>query len=260
MPTTTTHAPGTFCWPELGTTDQDGAKKFYTALFGWTFTDSDMGKGETYTMWKLGGRDVGALFKMRPDMLAQGVPPHWGSYVAVESADQTAARAKELGAKVIMDAFDVMDAGRMAVIQDPTGATFCAWEAKKHAGAGVLDEAGALCWTELVTPDTNAAARFYTALLPWKAETTNMGMPYTVFKRGDKPAAGMMQKTPEMAHVPPSWTPYFAVTDTDASVAKAQSLGGKVAVPPQNIPTVGRFAVLCDPQGAVFCILGPEKK
>ena len=95
MPTITQHAPGSFCWPELGTTDQNGAKKFYGSLFGWTFNDSPMGPGEIYTIFQLGGRACAALYTLRPDMLKQGVPPHWESYVAVTSADATAAGAEK---------------------------------------------------------------------------------------------------------------------------------------------------------------------
>src|SRR6184192_4095337 len=134
MSTTTQHAPGTFCWPELSTTDQNGAKKFYSTLFGWTFNDTPIGPNEVYTTLQLGGRAAAALYNMRPEMRAQGIPPHWMSYVAVEDADQTAARARQLGGTIIVQPFDVMELGRMAVIQDPTGAPFALWQAKKHQG------------------------------------------------------------------------------------------------------------------------------
>ena len=260
MPTTTQHAPGTFCWPELGTTNQEAAKKFYAEIFGWTFNDNDMGNGEFYTMLQLRGHDVGALYTMRKDERDQGIPPHWSSYVAVENADQSAAKAKQLGGKVLMEPFDVFDNGRMAVLQDPTGATFCIWQAKKSPGAGVLNEAGALCWTELATRDTDKAARFYTQLLPWQAEPMNVGMPYTIFKNGTVQAGGMMQMTAEMGNIPPHWGVYFAVDDCDSIVARANQLGGKVAVPPMDIPNAGRFAVLQDPQGAAFSVRSFPKK
>ncbi|MBI1796969.1 MAG: VOC family protein [Candidatus Eisenbacteria bacterium] len=260
MATTTTHAPGTFCWPELSTTDQAGAKKFYSALFGWEMNDSPMGEGEFYTMIGLGGRGVGALYTMRKEEKSSGAPPHWNSYVAVESADAAAARAKQLGATILADAFDVMDVGRMAIIQDPTGAVFCVWEAKKHTGAGVLGEPGSLCWTELMTRDTAKAGAFYTALFGWKTDVMTMGpMSYTVFKRDDTGAGGMMAISPDMGQVPPNWMPYFAVTDTDAIVAKANQVGGRVIAPAQDVPNVGRFAVLQDPQSAVFAVLTPPR-
>ena len=258
MTITTQHAPGTFCWPELSTTDQNGAKKFYGALFGWTSEDGDIGGGETYTMLKLKGQSVGALFSMHKEQRAQGVPPHWASYVAVESADRAASRAKELGGKLLKEAFDVMDVGRMAVIEDPTGAVFCVWQAKKHAGAGVLDEPGAMCWTELMTNDPSKAEKFYTGLFPWKAESMKVpSMDYTVFKRGDTSAGGMMKITKEMGSVPAHWLVYFAVDDCDGSVEKAKGMGAKITLPAKDIPDIGRFAILQDPQGAHFAIIQP---
>jgi predicted enzyme related to lactoylglutathione lyase len=256
MATVTQHAPGTFCWVELATIDAAGAKKFYTSLFGWAHTDSDMGNGELYTMFHLKGASVGALYAMRDDERKMA-PPHWNSYVAVESADDAAARAKQLGGRLILEPFDVMDAGRMAVVMDPQGAVFQLWQAKKHIGAGILGESGALCWNELMTTDTQGAEKFYSGLFPWRPESMPMsnGAPYTVFKRGDVGACGMMAIAPEMGPVPPNWMPYFAVDDCDASVARALSLGGKGIVPATDIPNTGRFAVLQDPQGAVFSII-----
>ena len=258
MATTTTHAPGTFCWPELATSDYAGAKKFYTGLFGWAIQEQDMGGGEMYGIFTINGADVCAIYKMRPPEAAHGTPPHWNSYVAVANADQSAAKAKELGATVVMEPFDVMDLGRMAVIQDPTGAMFCIWQAMKKAGAGVLGEPGALCWTELMTTDTRQASRFYTALLPWTAEKMPMApMDYTLFKLGDRGTAGMVLITPEMGKVPPNWLPYIQVADCDATAKQCETLGGKIAVPAQTVPTVGRFAVLIDPQGAHIAIIQP---
>jgi hypothetical protein len=260
MATVTQHAPGTFCWPELTTTDQQGAKKFYTSLFGWTFEDNTMDVGGTYTMLKLKGKDVGALHQMPQEQRDQGIPPHWGAYVAVESADESVARAKQLGAAVLSEPFDVMDVGRMAILKDPTGAVISLWQAKKHIGAALLDEPGSLCWTELMTHDPAKSEAFYRGLLPWTSEA--MPMPtgsYTVFKRGTAPAAGMMKIRPEMGSMPAHWLTYFAVEDSDAAVGRTKDLGGSVTEPPTNVPGVGRFAVLQDPQGASFAVLGPEK-
>ena len=133
MATVTQHAPGTFCWPELATLDQNGAKKFYTGLFGWTFKDTDMGPQGVYTIFQSDGADVGALYTMRDEEKAM-MPPHWNAYVSVESADKSTVQAKELGATVIMEPFDVMEHGRMAILMDPAGAVFSVWEAKKHIG------------------------------------------------------------------------------------------------------------------------------
>ncbi len=256
MATITQHAPGTFCWPELATTDQPGAKKFYTSLFGWEFDDTDMGGGEFYTMLKLKGRALGALYRQRKEERGHGIPPHWNSYVSVESADRATEKAKSLGGIVMAEPFDVFDAGRMAILQDPAGAMFCIWQPKAHPGAGVLDEVGALCWTELMTSDSGRARAFYTALFGWKAEDRPMGpMTYTIFKRGEAQAGGMMQITKDMGPIPSHWMVYFAVADCDATVAKAGKLGGKTTVPPTDVPNVGRFAVLQDPQAAHVAVI-----
>ena len=254
MPTVTTHAPGTFCWPELATTDQKGAVAFYRSLFGWDVNEQPIGPTETYSMFRLQGKSVGAAYSMRAEERQRGVPPHWGSYVAVENADAAAKKAQELGAKVIAPPFDVMEAGRMAVLQDPTGGVFMVWQAKNHVGAEVIDDPGSLCWTELATRDSKAAETFYTSLFGWSAKHGTDGMEYTELANRGKQQGGILPITPQMGNMPTAWTPYFAVNDVDATAAKAKELGGKVYMGPQDLPKVGRFAVLADPQGAVFDI------
>ena len=251
------HVPGTFCWPELATTDQKGAVAFYRALFGWDVDEQPIGPTETYATFKMRGLEVGAASSIRAEERQHGVPPHWGSYVAVASADQSVAHAQELGAKVLAAPFDVMDVGRMAVLQDPTGAVFSVWQAKRHIGARILGEPGALCWTELTTRDTKAAEAFYTQLFGWKAKVGGDGpQAYTEFSvPGAPPSAGMMQIDAQWGDVPPTWIPYFEASDCDGAVTKVKELGGRVNVPPTDIPNVGRFAVLTDPQGAVFSIV-----
>ena len=151
------HQPGTFSWPELATTDQAAGVAFYRALFGWDLNEQSMGPDGTYSMFLMRGKEVAAAYSMRPEERQGGVPPHWNLYVTVRSADESANRAQELGGKLLAPAFDVMDVGRMAIIQDPTGAVFEVWEPKKHIGAKILNEPGALCWSELTTRDPKAA-------------------------------------------------------------------------------------------------------
>jgi predicted enzyme related to lactoylglutathione lyase len=259
MPVTAARTTGTFCWPELSTTDVPAAKKYYSSLFNWQPNDSPMPQGGTYTMLKLEGQDVGAMAPLMDDQKKAGVPPHWMSYVSVASADDTAKKASTLGGKVIAPAFDVMDAGRMAVLQDPTGAIFSIWQPKAHPGATRLNEVGSLVWTELYTRDTAKASAFYTGLFGWQTKPfEGSPMPYTVFQRpGDERGlGGMLDMTGQLpAEVPPHWLPYFAVEDTDKIVARSGDLGGTVIMPATDIPTVGRLAILKDPQGAVFAVI-----
>jgi predicted enzyme related to lactoylglutathione lyase len=257
MPEIKSHAPGSFCWVDLPTTDAEAARRFYTPLFDWTATDVPAGEAGTYTMLDKGGKQVGALYELGAEMRKQGVPPHWQSYAAVRNADESAKKVKELGGKVIQPPFDVMDAGRMAVVQDPTGATFALWQPKQHLGAQLVNEPGSLCWNELYTRDTQAAVNFYTGLFAWtvKKSKSATGDEYTEFYNGDRPAGGMLEIKKEWGEVPPNWAVYFAVGDCDAALEKAKSLGGKVDMPPMEIQGVGRFALLQDPQGGHFFII-----
>ena len=247
------HAPGSFCWAELATTDGPGAKKFYSELFGWTTHDSPIGPDMVYTMLKLDGRDVGALYQ-KGEMM-KDVPTHWASYICVANADEIAAKAKSLGGTVMKEPFDVFDVGRMAVITDPTGATFCIWQPGKHTGFGVKGQPNSVSWNELLTTDTARASDFYTKLFGWVDNTHGGPMPYTEFMNGDTHAGGMMQIGPHMGPVPPHWGIYFAVDDCDVTYQQASSLGAQAIVPPMDIENVGRFSTIRDPQGAVFSII-----
>lgn len=139
------HPAGSFCWIELHASDQNAAKKFYCTLFDWQAHDEPMGPEGVYTMFRLDGRDAGAGCSLRPEERSQGVPPHWMLYIAVDNADAAVTKAQQLGGKIIAPAFDVMEAGRMAVIQDPTGAMFCIWQANKSKGIAISGVSGTLC-------------------------------------------------------------------------------------------------------------------
>jgi predicted enzyme related to lactoylglutathione lyase len=253
------HEPGSFCWAELATTDDASAKKFYTTLFGWGFEDSPAGPDMIYTTLKKGDKRAGALYKLGPDQ--KGVPPHWNTYVSVASTDQTAGKAKELGGKVLMEPFDVMDFGRMAIVEDRQGAIISLWEAKTHIGAEIVNEPGTLCWAELDTTDMGSAEKFYTALFGWGVKRGGEAAnetPYTEWQRGGNSIGGMMTIPTEWGQVPPNWLVYFMVSDVDATAKKAGQLGGQSIVPPTDIPKAGRFSVVQDPQGAVFAVFKPE--
>ena len=166
----TNYTPGTFSWTDLTTTDQAAAKEYYSQLFGWEATDNPVGDDMYYSMMKVDGKEVAAISSQPPQQREAGVPPAWNSYITVESADEAADKAKELGATVHAPAFDVFDVGRMAVIQDPQGAFFEVWEPKAHVGAALVNGPGALCWNELASPDMDASAGFYGELFDWKVE------------------------------------------------------------------------------------------
>jgi predicted enzyme related to lactoylglutathione lyase len=251
MPTMTSYAPGNFCWCELVTTDQKAAKDFYSKLFGWGITDSPMGPDAFYTMLDIDGKNVGALYGMDKAQLERGVPPHWNVYISTASADETTKKAESLGGKTMLPPFDVMDVGRMSMIQDPTGAMFAVWEARKHIGADLVGELNSFCWWELNTKDTAKAKEFYTNLCGWE---TGGDANYTEWKSGGQSMGGMMEIKPEWGPVPPNWLSYILVDNCDQSVAKVKELGGSVMMGPQDIENMGRFAVVADPQHAVFAL------
>jgi uncharacterized protein len=248
MPVIEKYEPGMFCWIELATNDAAAAKSFYTSLFGWTANDMPIPDGSIYTMLQVDGHDVGALYENKQH------PPAWASYVNVASVDDSAKKAQDLGANLIAPPFDVMDVGRMAVVADPQGGTFCLWQAGRHIGATIRGELNTLCWNELLTSDIEAARDFYSRLFPWSLKPS---ADYTEINLGTVGIGGMMQIRPDMQGMPTAWTPYFAVQDCDATAEKVKSLGGRVYMPPTDIPNVGRFAVLADPQGATFNIIKP---
>ncbi|HUA44920.1 MAG TPA: VOC family protein [Solirubrobacteraceae bacterium] len=248
----TKYTPGTFSWTDLATTDQDAAKEFYGQLFGWTAVDYPVGEGVVYSMMQIDGKDVAAISLQPQQQADAGVPPLWNSYVTVESADATADRAQKLGATVHAPPFDVMDAGRMAVIQDPQGAFFMPWEPKDHNGASLVNASGALSWNELASVDPEASAQFYRELFGWKVEQfQGMEMTYLGIQNAAGHSNGGIREA--MENEPSYWLVYFGTADADADTARATELGANTLAPPMDI-SVGRIAVLQDPQGAVFAL------
>jgi hypothetical protein len=248
---------GTFSWADLGTTDAAAAKQFYTRLFGWQAHDMPAGPEGVYVMLTLHDKEVAALYEMGAEHRPPDMPPHWNSYISVDDLDATTEKVASLGGTVLAPPMDVMEAGRMAMVQDPTGAVFALWQPRQHIGAKLVNMPGALSWNELLTTDTAKASAFYTALFGWETQTTPSpdGTPYTTFSNQGRMAGGMLQIGPDWGEIPSSWTVYFAVEDCDATVELARELGGAPQMPPTDIPDVGRFAVLQDPQGAFFTVI-----
>lgn len=252
----TQYTQGTFCWWDLGTTSQDGARSFYKELIGWGNIENPMGPDQTYTMFTVGDQQACGAYQLGPNEIAQGIPTAWMSYIWVDDADAIAAKVTAAGGTLMMAPMDVMEHGRMAIIQDPTGAVVGLWQPKAHRGAACVNQIGGNCWNELATRDAAAAGAFYTSVFGWDVVDAGMpGMQYYYLKNGENTAGGMMQMTEEWGEIPPHWMPYIWVADTDATAAKATELGGSVAVPPTDIPTVGRFSVLRDPQGGHFSVI-----
>jgi predicted enzyme related to lactoylglutathione lyase len=273
MPERDGYIPGVPCWIDTSQPDPDAAVAFYSGLFGWEFEDVMPPQSEgKYLVARLRGGDVAAV-----GSIPEGAPPiaMWNTYVWVESADETAAKVLDAGGKTLMDPFDVMDAGRMAVFADREGAAFCVWQAKMHKGARIVNEAGSLNFNGLNTRDVDGAKSFYGAVFGWQALTLEDGTEmWTLPGYGDyleqsspdlrknmaelgAPAgfedvvASITPIPDDQADVAPHWDVTFAVDDADATAAKATELGGKVIVPPFDAPWV-RMTVIADPAGATF--------
>jgi uncharacterized protein len=248
----TQYTPGTFCWSDLTTTDQPAAKAFYTGLFGWQAEDMPVGEDVFYSMMRAGGKRVAAIAPQPQQQRDAGAPPVWNSYVSVEDADATVERAKELGGTVHAPAFDVMEVGRMAVIQDPHGAYFMAWQPRQHIGAELVNAPGALVWNELASPGLDAASAFYAGLFGWTVAPFEASpTPYLSIKNGETNNGGMREL--DQPGMPPHWLVYFGVEDIDAALEKAGELGGTTMFGPQDIQ-IAKIAVVKDPQGAVFAL------
>ncbi|MDX6583859.1 MAG: uncharacterized protein QOI10_3043 [Solirubrobacterales bacterium] len=263
----TEYKPGTPSWVDNASPDPAAAAEFYSGLFGWE-TENVMpaeAPGDYY-MARMRGKDVAALGSQP----MEGVPPAWNTYVTVTDPDATAEAVKGAGGQVLMDPFDVMEAGRMGVFADPAGAVFRAWKPNQSIGSELVNEDGAFSWSELHTPDIDGAKEFYGTVFGWQATTMEFGGgEYTIWNNTDgEPVSappeeggtgigGMMSNENSPEGTPPFWMVYFNAVDVDATIAKAGELGGSVIAPAFDAEGVGRMAVLGDPQGAAFSVMTP---
>jgi predicted enzyme related to lactoylglutathione lyase len=273
MPERDGYIPGVPCWVDTSQPDPEAAVAFYSGLFGWEFQDVMPAEAESkYFIARLRGGDVAAV-----GSIPEGAPPMamWNTYICVESADQTASKVLDAGGKTLMEPFDVMDAGRMAVFADPEGAAFCVWQAKEQKGAQIVNDAGSLNFNGLNTRNVEGAKSFYGSVFGWQTLTLEGGAEmWTLPGYGDHLEESNPDLRKQMAEagaptgfedvvasinpipddqpdVPAHWNVTFAVDDADATAAKATELGGKVIVPPFDAPWV-RMTVIADSQGATF--------
>ena len=272
MPERDGYIAGVPCWIDTEQPDPKAAVAFYGGLFGWEAEDTmPEGSDGQYFVARIRGGDVAGITNVQP-----GAPQAatWNTYIWVDDADVAAKKATEAGGTIVVEPFDVMDAGRMAVIADPEGAVFCVWQAKDHKGAKVVNEEGALNFNGLSTRDPEAAERFYGAVFGWKILSLPAGPFWLLPGYGDhleESTPGLRKQVAEMGgpdgfidvvaqispiaaddtDTPAHWTVTFAVDDVEATVAKVRELGGEVVTGPVDAPWV-RIAVVKDPQGATF--------
>ena len=272
MPERDGYIPGVPCWVDTSEPDPEAALGFYSGLFGWEFEDvMPPGSESKYFIARLRGGDVAAV-----GSIPEGAPPTgtWNTYFWVDSADEAASKARDAGGAVVMEPFDVMAYGRMAVLTDPEGAAFCVWEAKDHKGARIVNEHGSLNFNGLGTRDPDGAKSFYGAVFGWSTLALPTGEMWTLPGYGDHLEAGSPGLRKQMANMgapvgfedvvaavtpigedepdtPAHWSVTFAVDDADATAARAAELGGQVVARPFDAPWT-RMAIISDPQGATF--------
>jgi len=242
----TSYAPGTPSWVDLGSPDPAAAAEFYGAIFGWEAAMDPRPEAGGYGLFNLRGRPVAGIGpQMNPDM-----PPFWAVYVTVTDTDATVAEATVAGAQVVAGPMDVLDAGRMAVLQDPVGSFISCWQPGATIGAEIVNEPGSFAWNELATSDLAKAIDFYTRVFGWGRDPNDSNEGSAIFTVDGNIVCG--------AHAVgegefPFWSVWFAVEDCDATAAQVDGLGGRIHMPPSDME-FGRGAVVADPHGAVFGI------
>ena len=290
MPERDGYIPGVPCWVDASEPDPEAAVDFYRALFGWEFEDvmPPSSEGRYFiarvrrSLFDGRGRDVAAVRSI-PE--AAPSTAMWNTYVWVDSADEAASKVHEAGGGVVMEPFDVMDAGRMALFTDPEGGAFWVLEARQHRGARLVNDPGSLNFNTLNTRDLEAAGSFYGSVFGWQTFTLDGGPAmFTLRGYGDwleRESPGLREEMAaagaqagfedvvasinpigdDQPDTPAHWSVTFAVADADATAAKADGLGGSVIVPPFDAPWV-RMTVIADPQGATFIAskFTPENK
>ncbi|MGF1468730.1 MAG: VOC family protein [Sandaracinaceae bacterium] len=250
----TEYANGELCWVDLAPRDQAKAKAFYGGLFGWTTEDVDTRGGPPYALFRHDGALVAAVGQLSQEMIDADVPSTWVSYVNVADAEATSRAAVEAGGTVTVPVTPVMDAGRLAFIAGPCGATIGLWERGAHFGAERVNEPGAFCWNELATRTPATTLAFYERVFGWTATPVEAPSPYWLLENEGRRNAGVIEMNEAWAGIQPHWGVYFAVADADATVARAREIGGANPVPPFDT-AAGRMAVLIDDQGTTFSVV-----
>jgi uncharacterized protein len=273
MPERDGYIPGVPCWVDTSQPDPEAAVDFYRGIFGWEFEDVMPPESEgRYFMARLRGGDVAAV-----GSIPEGAPPMamWNTYIWVDSADDAVSKVRDAGGGVLMEPFDVMDAGRMAVVTDREGAAFSVWQAKRNKGAQIVNEPGSLSFNGLGTRDVEAAKSFYGSVFGWSTldvgggtelwtlpgygdhlERDNPDLRKQLAETGGPPGfedvvASINPLPDDQPDTPPHWSVTLATEDADATASRATELGGTLVVPPLDAPWV-RMTIINDPQGATF--------
>jgi len=243
---------GQFCWIDLVARNMAEARKFYLDLFGWESVDMDTQGGPPYAEFYLQGKKVAGIGQMSEQMLSKDLPANWNSYIHVDDLESVCAHVTELGGEVTVPVRQVLEAGKLAFIRDPTGAEVGLWQQGNHFGAELMQDYHCCSWNELLTRDIEAARDFYGRLLGWDFADypSSFAKSYVVSQHGEE-TSGLLQMDERWGDMPPRWMVYFAVQSVDLSVDHVRQLGGFVTIHPLDIPE-GRFSMVADSQGAML--------
>ncbi|OLT31745.1 hypothetical protein BJF79_00790 [Actinomadura sp. CNU-125] len=262
MPTVTDYQPGMACWLDLASPDLEASKRFYRELFGWssyTITQDAFPDYEVFTLGGPEGPSTSGLYRL----VDETQPPTWTVYFRVEDVDAVGRAVTAAGGQELLDPMQGMHLGRVAMYSDLEGADFAVWQPFGREGMEILREPSAMCWVELASRDIWSARRFYGDVFGWRALDRRYyrAAPYTEWETDGRPVGGGMVFMDERwpPHWSAYWTPYFWVTDCDATVWKATELGGRVTIPPTDIDP-GRFAGIADPTGARLAVITPDPR
>jgi predicted enzyme related to lactoylglutathione lyase len=247
---------GRFVWHELMTTDPEAAKAFYTAVIGWKTKEWEGPK--PYTLWMWGESQMGGLMELPKEAQAMGMRPYWLAYVGTPDVDAAAARARELGAKILMEPADIPTIGRFSIVQDPQGASFAAFTPSQSPKPATEPGLGDFSWHELVTTDYAAAWDFYSDLFGWESPpewSMDMGPAgvYKMYGLDKHMYGGIYNKMPEMPG-PPAWLHYIRVENVHPVTEKIKEQGGQVTNGPMEVPGGDWITMGIDPQGAPFAV------
>lgn len=260
MPEVSTYKHGQFCWVDLVAIQLDVAINFYEQLFGWQSQLLDTQGGPKYLQFTLDGKIVAGIGQMNEEMIEEGLPSMWNSYVNVKDVGDAVDALLEHGATITVPAQDILDYGSLAFFQDPTGGMLGLWEGGSHFGSEVINDPGCFCFNELATRDIDRAGDFFAKVFGWTyRDNPHSPAPYKIIECEGEINGGLLQMTEEWGDVSPMWTVYFNTADIEAAAERVKSLGGEVCHGPFETP-VGMLAIIRDPQGASFNLISLKQQ
>lgn len=252
---------GTPVWYELLTNDATKSIAFYESVMGWNVPPAAEGMPHGYQMIATGAGHVGGLMPLTDEMRKNGAKPTWLFYIGVDDVDATAKKAEAAGGTLLMQPFDIPQAGRAAMIADPQGIPFYVMRGSSDVASTAWERTGmGKCnWNELATPDQVAANAFYEAIVGWNyPDKMTMGEAgdYVFVAAKDNTIGATMKQSEKQ---PKGWTFFFRVPDIDVAVEKVKAGGGQVHAGPMEVPGGDRVIVASDPDGVPFGVSAPGK-